>query len=68
MATSLAPPEHLSAFAPRDARRVKARAIPGDEIHHYSTGALSFAAMMGSAGLALVRQGRSIDHIETMMN
>jgi len=81
-ASNWPPPDMLDAKAARletidilldggcamDARRVKARAVPGDEIHNYSTGTLSWAAMMGSAGLALVRNGRSIDHIETMIN
>jgi hypothetical protein len=58
----------LDGACARDARRVKARAIPGDEIRKYNTGPQSWAAMMGRAGLVLVRQGRSIDQIETMMN
>jgi hypothetical protein len=52
----------------RDYRRLKARAVPGDMIRNYSTGKLSFAAMMGSAGIALIRDGRSIDYVETIMN
>lgn len=52
----------------RDVRRVKARTVPGDELRVYNTGDLSWVAKMGSAGFALVRGGRSIDHIETMMN
>jgi hypothetical protein len=51
-----------------DVRRMKARAIPGDTLHGYSTGAASWSAMMGSSGIALVRDGRSIDHVETLMN
>jgi hypothetical protein len=57
-----------SGEAARQYRRMKARAIPGDVLHGYSTGAKSFGAMMGSAGIALVREGRSIDYVETIMN
>lgn len=46
-------------------RRLKARAVPGDVLHGYSTGAGAWKANMGSAGIALVRDGRSIDHVET---
>jgi hypothetical protein len=60
--------DFLEGASARDVRRLKARAIPGDELHGYSTGTLSWKAMMGSAGFALVRGGKSIDHIETMMN
>lgn len=49
-------------------RRMKARAVPGDVLCGYSTGARSWRALMGSSGIALVREGRSIDHVETMMN
>jgi hypothetical protein len=49
-------------------RRMKARAVPGDALHGYNTGAGSWRAMMGSAGIALVRDGRSIDHVETRYN
>jgi hypothetical protein len=51
-----------------DYRRLRARAVPGDEVRTFSTGALSWRAMMGSSGLALVRDGRSIDHVTTIMN
>ncbi len=60
--------DFLEGASARDVRRLKARAIPGDELHGYNTGTLSWKAMMGSAGFALVRGGKSIDHIETMMN
>jgi hypothetical protein len=46
-------------------RRMKARAVPGDILHGYSTGARAWKAGMGIAGIALVRDGRSIDHVET---
>jgi hypothetical protein len=46
-------------------RRMKARAVPGDILHGYSTGASGRKAGMGTAGIALVRDGRSIDHVET---
>jgi hypothetical protein len=49
-------------------RRMKARAVPGDELRNYSTGAQSFQFMMGSAGIALVRGGRSVDFIEIIRN
>jgi hypothetical protein len=51
-----------------DYRRLRARAVPGDEVRTFSTGQLSWQAMMGSFGLALVRDGRSIDHVTTIMN
>jgi len=54
--------------AARDLRRMKARAVPGDELRNYSTGGESFQLMMGSAGIALVRKGRSIDYVEMLMN
>ena len=47
---------------------MKARAVPGDELRNYSTGAQSFQFMMGSAGIALVRGGRSVDFIEIILN
>ena len=46
-------------------RRMKARAVPGDVLHGYTTGAECRSAGMGTAGIALVREGRSIDHVET---
>jgi hypothetical protein len=46
-------------------RRIKARAVPGDILHGYSTGASGRKAEMGTAGIALVRDSRSIDHVET---
>ena len=49
-------------------RRMKARANPGDQLHGYSTGKLSWTLMGGRSGIALVRNGRSIDVEETMMN
>ena len=52
----------------RDYRRLKARTVPGDMIRNYSTGKLSFAAMMGSAGIALIRDGRSIDYVSASSN
>lgn len=52
----------------RDFRRLRARAVPGDELRNYSTGTQSFQFMMGSAGLALVRYGHAIDYVELMMN
>jgi len=67
--------EHLDALLAqaasstgRSVRRMKARAVPGDELRNYSTGGESFRLMMGSAGIALVRQGRSIDYMEMLMN
>jgi hypothetical protein len=41
-------------------RRMRARAVPGDRLWDYSTGADSFRFNMGSAGIALVRNGRTI--------
>jgi hypothetical protein len=49
-------------------RRMKVRAVPGDILHGYSTGARGWKAGMGTAGIALVRDGRSIDHVETRYN
>jgi len=49
-------------------RRMRARAVPGDRLRDYSTGAESFRFNMGSAGVALVRNGRAIDFLETMKN
>jgi hypothetical protein len=49
-------------------RRVRARAIPGDRLLDYSTGEESFRFKMGSAGFALVRNGRAIDFMETIRN
>jgi hypothetical protein len=46
-------------------RRMKARAVPGDVLHGYSTGDSGRKGEMGTAGLALVRDGRSIDPVET---
>lgn len=54
--------------AGRDVRRLRARAIPGDELRHYSTEAFMWALMMGSGGYALVRKGRSFDHIQLRMS
>jgi hypothetical protein len=51
-----------------DYRRLKARAIPGDRVANFDTGALSWKLMMGTAGFALIRDGRSIDYVTTMMN
>jgi hypothetical protein len=51
-----------------DFRRMRARAVPGDELRNYSTGAESFQFMMGSAGIALVRSGRAIDYAETLLS
>jgi hypothetical protein len=52
----------------RDVRRLRARAMVGDEVRTYSTAPLMWAVMMGSGGLALVRDGRSIDYMQTRMN
>lgn len=52
----------------RDVRRLRARAVVRDEVRMYSTAPLMWTLMMGSGGLALVRDGRSIDYIETRMN
>jgi hypothetical protein len=52
----------------RDVRRLRARMIAGDALRSYSTDAGMWALMMGSGGYALVRAGRSIDHIQTRMN
>jgi hypothetical protein len=60
--------EYRGGGAAAGVRRMKARAIPGDKLHGYSTSPMSWAAMMGSSGIALVRNGRSIDFFETMMN
>ena len=49
-------------------RRMRARAVPGDELRNYNTGAQSFEFMMGSAGIALVRSGRAIDYVELLKN
>ena len=49
-------------------RRMKARAMPGDVLHGYSTSARSWRALMGRAGIALVRNGRAIDQVMTRMN
>ena len=54
--------------AGRDVRRLRARAIPGDELRRYSTDPLMWALMMGSGGYALVRKGRSLDYIQLRMN
>jgi hypothetical protein len=47
-------------------RRMKARANPGDRLHGFSTPGLSWAILAGRSGIALVRDGRSIDFFETM--
>lgn len=52
----------------RDARRLRARSNAGDELRRYSTDAVMWTLMMGSGGYALVREGRSLDHIQTRMN
>jgi hypothetical protein len=52
----------------RDVRRLRARALPGDQVHTYSTAPLMWALMMGSGGFALVRDGRSVDYLQTRMN
>jgi hypothetical protein len=39
-----------------------------DQLLDYSNGAESFRLKMGSAGFVLVRNGRAIDFIETIMN
>lgn len=49
-------------------RRWKARAVPGDALHGFSTGRMSWRLMMGSSGIALVRDGHAIDYIVTKMN
>jgi hypothetical protein len=51
-----------------DVRRWKARAVPGDALHPFSTGRASWRMMMGSSGIALVRGGRAIDYVITMRN
>jgi hypothetical protein len=51
-----------------DVRRWKARAVPGDALHPFSTGAKSWRMMMGSSGIALVRGGQAIDYVVTMRN
>ena len=60
--------EQSKGLVGHDYRRLRARAVPGDEVRTFSTGKLSWQAMMGSSGLALVRDGRSIDHVTTVMN
>jgi hypothetical protein len=52
----------------RDVRRLRARAIAGDQLRGYSTNTLMWSLMMGSGGYALVRKGLSTDHIQTRMN
>ncbi|MFM9848113.1 MAG: hypothetical protein ACKVP3_13240 [Hyphomicrobiaceae bacterium] len=52
----------------RDVRRLRARAVVKDEVRMYSTAPLLWTSMMGSGGFALVRDGRSIDYLETRMN
>jgi hypothetical protein len=54
--------------AAADVRRWKARAVPGDALHGFSTGGQSWRLMMGSSGIALVRDGRAIDYVVTRMN
>jgi hypothetical protein len=58
----------LPCAAGRDWRRLRARLVPGDELRNYSTGCESFALKMGSSGLALVRGGKAIDHVELIRN
>jgi hypothetical protein len=54
--------------AAADARRWKARAVPGDALHGFSTGARSWRRLMGSKGIALVRDGHAIDYVVTARN
>jgi hypothetical protein len=68
-------PEGLEALAVygkahlgRDVRRLRARALAGDQVHSYSTAPLMWTLMMGSGGFALVRDGRSVDYLQTRMN
>ncbi|HEY1247298.1 MAG TPA: hypothetical protein VGF29_20955 [Hyphomicrobiaceae bacterium] len=50
-------------------RRWKARAVPGDVLHGFTTGGNSWRLMMGTKGIALVRGGRgAIDYVRTSMN
>lgn len=52
----------------RDVRRLRARAVPGDELRRYSTDAATWTLMMGSGGYALVRKRQSLDHVQLRMN
>jgi len=54
--------------AAADLRRWKARAVPDDVLHGFTTGGRSWQMLMGSKGVALVRGGRAIDYIVTMRN
>jgi hypothetical protein len=83
VASSWPPPEMLGSKVPtgvealasygnghlgRDVRRLRARALVQDEVRMYSTAPLMWTLMMGSGGFALVRDGRSIDYLETRMS
>jgi hypothetical protein len=74
-AMSVDPARSLDAMASRtqgaegrDWRRLRARLVPGDRLVNYSTGEDSFALMMGSSGIALVRNDKAIDYVELLRN
>jgi hypothetical protein len=60
--------DYLNGTLGRDVRRLRARAVSGDELWRYSTEALMWTLMMGSGGYALLRGGRSVDYIQTRMS
>lgn len=47
---------------------LKARMLPGDELWTFASSAESWQALAGRAGIALVRDGRIVEQLVTLMN
>jgi hypothetical protein len=58
----------LGGRSSREFDALKVRMLAGDEIWAYSSPPESWAKLCGRAGIALVRDGRPIAHLVTMMN
>jgi hypothetical protein len=50
------------------ARALRAKMVEGDELWTYSTPAEDWANLGGRGGIALVRGGKVVDHVQVMMN
>jgi hypothetical protein len=59
----------LRAYKSRqEIKTLEALMLPGDEVWKFSSPPQSWQQLMGRAGVALVREGRSIAHVITSMN
>lgn len=52
----------------QDLRRMKLRMLPTDELRSFSSSTKSWQRLAGRSGIALVRNGRPIGHVITLMN